>query len=296
MKLKTLIEDYLLKTKLYRTEGTYQYYSKVSRSLTRALEFTGLSEVDELDKNSQIKILLYFKEQTKKKNSQINADISFLYTILRHGNVKHRLTPFEKLPDDTTSFRAINDKVLIDLVNYLKTLNLRETNNLSWVLSIYLMLETGVRMTELLNIKTLNVDLISNSIILEKTKNGKNRVVFFDILSKDLLRTVVKQNNEYLIWNYNMDTRMRRHSLFHFFNQIADNVESSTKITAHRLRKTFATRLLKSGCPLTTIQKLLGHTDIRMTMKYLEIDAAMIEKDYFNFYPYQEYQKEKNNL
>lgn len=155
------------------------------------------------------------------------------------------------------------------------------------------MIETAVRVTELLKIKTLNVDLISKSIILEKTKNAKNIFVFFDRLSKELLMTVIKQNNEYLIWNYNMDTRMRKHSLFHFFNQIDANVESSTKITAHRLRKTFATRLLKSGCPLTTIQKLLGHTDIRMTMKYLEIDTAMIEKDYFDFYPYQKYQKEK---
>lgn len=81
--------------------------------------------MDELDIHSQIKILLYFKEQTKKKNSQINADISFLYTILKHWNVEHRLTPFEKLPDDTTSFRAFNDKVLIDLVNYLRTLTFK---------------------------------------------------------------------------------------------------------------------------------------------------------------------------
>lgn len=290
MKITKLIDEYLLRTKLYRTKGTFEYYSKVSRSLIRALDFIDVSTVSDLNRDTQVKILLYFKEQTKKKNSQINADISFLYTVLRYGNIEHELTPFQKLPDDTTSFRTINNNVLKRMIVFLQSLDLNESNNLSWVLSIYLMLETGVRMNELLNLKSINVDLLSNTIVLEKTKNGRKRVVFFDVLSKDLLRTVLSKKHEYLIWNYNMNQRMKRHSLFHFFNYLDDHIETDTKITAHRLRKTFATRLLKAGCPLTTIQKLLGHTDIRMTMKYLEVDAAMLEKDYFDFYPYQEYQ------
>jgi site-specific recombinase XerD len=52
------------------------------------------------------------------------------------------------------------------------------------------------------------------------------------------------------------------------------------------LRKTFATRLLKKGCPLTSIQKYLGHNDIKMTMIYLDIDIQMLDSDYNNYYPY----------
>ncbi|WP_129747599.1 tyrosine-type recombinase/integrase [Haploplasma axanthum] len=39
-------------------------------------------------------------------------------------------------------------------------------------------------------------------------------------------------------------------------------------------------------CPITTIQKLLGHSSISITMRYLEIDDYMLEKDYIEHYSY----------
>lgn len=289
MRIEKLIENYLERTYIYRSTGTYQYYVKVSRSILKALNHLNIKYIHELNSSTQTDIVLYYKNHTKKKNSQINADISFLYTVLNYNNIEHNLTKFEKLPDDTTSFRAVNDESLKNLVSYLNSLDIKESNNLSWVLSIFLFLETGVRMQELLNIKTINVDLETKSIILDETKNKKKRVVFFDVLSEKLIKEAIKKDNEYLIWNYNKNVKMNRAALFYFFNKIDANIQSDSKITAHRLRKTFATRLLKAGCPITTIQKLLGHTNIRMTMKYLEIDAAMIEKDYFTFYPYKDF-------
>lgn len=288
IEIKTLVKDYLNMVLIYRTKGTYQYYTKVSRSILRALKFNGYKYITDLSKESQTKLILYFINETKKKNSQINADMSFFYTVLNHSKVEHNMTPFVKLKDDTTPFRAIDDITLKELVKWTKNLNIEESNNLSWSLTILLMLETGVRMNELLNIKINNVDLTTNTIILETTKSGKTRVVFFDILSRDLIIQAISKNNEYLIWNYNKGEKMKRAGLFYFFNIIDRELKPNQKITSHRLRKTFATRLLKNGCSLTTIQKLLGHGDIKMTMKYLEIDRAMIETDYFKYYPYKD--------
>lgn len=288
MKIIQLINDFLDKTLLYRKEGTYNYYLKVSKSIIKALEYNNLICVNDLDKDSQKNILIYFKKETTKKNSQINADIGFLYSVLNYSNLDHKLTPFTKLPDDTTPFRALDDHTLKELVNWLYSLDINESNNLSWKLTIFLMLESGMRMNEILNVKTSNIDLETNSILLEKTKSGVNRIVFFDVLSKDLIIKAMNKNKEYLIWNYNKQEKMKRAGLFYFFNIIDRDLKPYKKITSHRLRKTFATRLLRNGCPLTTIQKLLGHSDIRMTMKYLEIDRAMIENDYFVHYPYKD--------
>lgn len=286
MKIENYIKRYLDRTKLYRTDGTFKYYQKVSRSILRALEYNNLKYVTDLNEDSQIDLLLYFKNISIKKNSQINADISFLYTVLRKYNVEHKMPPFEKLTDDTTPFRAIDDDTLIKLVKWLKTLNINKSNNLSWSLTILLMLETGIRMNELLNIKSSNVDLTTNTILLDVTKSGKKRIVFFDVLSRDLIIIALRKNKKYLIWNYNKNEKMKRAGLFYFFNIIQRELKFDKKITSHRLRKTFATRLLRNGCPLTTIQKLLGHGDIKMTMKYLEIDRDMLEEDYSIYYPF----------
>mgnify|MGYP001014067379 CR=1 FL=1 len=52
---------------------------------------------------------------------------------------------------------------------------------------MYLMLETGVRMNDLLKIKSKNIDLLSNNIILDTTKNNQTHVVFFDVLPRSLI-------------------------------------------------------------------------------------------------------------
>lgn len=286
MQLVKLINDYLNHAKLFKRKGTYDYYVKTSRALIKAFRYLEYETVNDLNQNTLVDLINYYKNQTPKKNNQINKDISFLYTVLRFHKVKHKMRDFEKLPNDRTSFRPLSDELLDKFLLYLKTLDINESNNLSWVLSMYLMLDTGVRMNELLNIKTKNIDLPSRTIILDTTKNGTQRIVFFNTLSYDLLVKAVKNNKEYIIWNYNKNEPMNRVAIFYFMNKVFKNVDSQTKIHAHRLRKTFATKLLKMGCPVTTIQKLLGHKDIKMTMIYLEIDNTMLSDHYFNFYPY----------
>jgi site-specific recombinase XerD len=154
------------------------------------------------------------------------------------------------------------------------------------VFSIYLLLDTGIRFNELLNIKTKNVDITSRKILLDETKNGKKRMVSYGVLTESLIARIYNKKHVYLLWNSIQNMPLQRRSLEHFFDKMNQKLKLSQNVHAHRLRKTFATRLLKMGCPLTTIQKLLGHKSITQTMIYLEIDNEMIDKDYRAFYPY----------
>jgi hypothetical protein len=53
------------------------------------------------------------------------------------------------------------------------------------------------------------------------------------------------------------------------------------KVYAHRLRHTCATQLLNAGCPVTSIQKFLGHKKLNTTMVYARTYDATVEADYF---------------
>ena len=53
------------------------------------------------------------------------------------------------------------------------------------------------------------------------------------------------------------------------------------KVYAHRLRHTCATQLLNAGCPVTSIQKLLGHKKLNTTMVYAKAHDQTVEADYF---------------
>nr|WP_232034488.1 site-specific integrase [Acholeplasma hippikon] len=224
---------------------------------------------------------------SKKKNSKSNDYISAFYTVIKHFNINCNIVRRRKLNDDTDSFRTIPDNELNVILNYLNSLDIYKTSNRSWILAILLMLDTGVRINELIEIKNKNIDFSSRYIFLDETKSGKKRVVKFGSLSEDLLKLNYDINHEYLMWNYYNDSRMTKHSLYHFFDRLnsALNLDSGN-VHPHRLRKTFATKLLRMGCPITTIQKLLGHSDIKMTMIYLEVDDFMVNKDFNEYYPY----------
>ena len=51
-------------------------------------------------------------------------------------------------------------------------------------------------------------------------------------------------------------------------------------MTCHQLRHTFARHLLEAGVPVTTIQRLLGHAQLRTTEIYLHISDGQVQADY----------------
>jgi site-specific recombinase XerD len=51
-------------------------------------------------------------------------------------------------------------------------------------------------------------------------------------------------------------------------------------ITCHQLRHTFASRMVEGGMAVTSVQKLLGHSSIRTTQRYIQVSDLQVEKDY----------------
>lgn len=284
MKIKEVFEIYLLHVLKYRAQGTHLYYRKNFNTIIPMLEDLEYIYCHQIDDLFFENLIDYFLAKTSKKNSKINDAMSCIITAFNFSSIKYPKR--YKLRDDTESFRALSDHELDSILDYVKKMKYRETNNLSWALSICLFLDTGVRLSELLDIRFKNVDFDNNMISLDHTKNGQKRIVFFDELSRDLLVRARKKKTEHVIYNYEKGTQLNKRSLEHFFDKMNRDLKTDVTIHAHRLRKTFATRLLRKGCPLTTISKLLGHKDIRQTMIYLQIDQVMLAKDYKEFYPF----------
>jgi integrase len=284
MKIKDTFSAYLMHVKKYRAEGTFDYYDKNFKVIVPILEELGYEFTYQIDDLFFDNIIDYFLSKTTKKNSKINDSVSCIITALNFSTI--RFPKRYKLRNDTESFKALSDEELDKLLLYVQSLDIKKSNNLSWSLAICLFLDTGVRLSEILDIQFRHIDYDHNAIHLSHTKNGDRRYVFFNSLSKELLLKAKRKKTDYVLWNYERGTQLNKRSLEHFFDKLNDNIRPQERIHAHRLRKTFATRLLRKGCPLTTISKLLGHKDIRQTMIYLEIDQVMLEKDYNEFYPY----------
>ena len=71
-----------------------------------------------------------------------------------------------------------------------------------------------------------------------------------------------------------------RHTLRSALNQAAKRAGCSTHVTLHRLRHSFATEMLRLGVSLPALMKLLGHKDIRMTLRYVEVTQQDLQREF----------------
>lgn len=132
---------------------------------------------------------------------------------------------------------------------------------------IIIALNTGMRRGEILNLKWGNMDLERKFIFVERTKSGKVRNIPMNSLLENTLvgLWLRKADEEYVFWNTKSGKPIQ---------DVKKSFKSACReagienLRFHDLRHTFATRLVESGVDIVTVAELLGHSSLRMTMRY----------------------------
>ena len=154
-----------------------------------------------------------------------------------------------------------------------------------------LMYGTGLRISELLDLKLTDFDL-ENCIIRCKGKGSKERIVPIGEYTMDSLQNYLevrnlllkKKNCEYLYLN-NLGGRLSRFSFFKILKKLLVEKNIHKDVSPHSLRHSFATHMLEYGADLRSIQELLGHSDIATTKIYTHISNNKIKREYEEFHP-----------
>jgi integrase len=132
-------------------------------------------------------------------------------------------------------------------------------------------LHTGFRKSEILSLAWGNVNFRQRTITVEAAyaKNGEARSVpMTERLTETLRELPGKDNASNAVFLTRMGTPYRR--IAKNFAR-ACNRAGLTDVTFHELRHTFASRLVMAGVDLPTVQALLGHESITMTMRYAHL-------------------------
>lgn len=147
---------------------------------------------------------------------------------------------------------------------------------------VELLLSTGVRAEELVNIKRSDINMQERSVRV-LGKGNKLRTVYFNASTKIALEkywSTLPEESEYAIVRFRRPyTKIARNQLHEAVKAIADRA-GVEKAMPHRFRHTFATRLEERGCPIEVIKELLGHSEIATTLRYAHISGSKTQAEY----------------
>lgn len=158
-------------------------------------------------------------------------------------------------------------------------------------LIIDLFYTTGIRRTELINLKMQNIDLSKNTLKVLGKRNKERILPILPIISKQINlylseRAQIEQvkDKDYFFLMLK-GVKLNDSFVYRLINYYFSNVSEKVKKSPHILRHTFATHMLNNGADLNSVKELLGHSSLASTQVYTHNSLAELKKVYGDAHP-----------
>lgn len=228
----------------------------------------------------------WLNEISKLRPSTINARIAGISHLLKW--IGHSIPDWVQRPSRSRSLPKTLGK------SELKKLLLAAKQSEDCLASpiVTIMLDTGLRVSELCGLDLDDVDFDDLSALVIGGKGEKDRTVLFTNstvvaieawkpIRKSRIDLCKKSEDSRALFLSSRGNRMNPRSVQKIIDRLADAADiPKSRVSPHTLRHTFATGLLERGADLVTIQRLLGHASIATTRVYLEIGDQTLREIY----------------
>ena len=237
----------------------------------------GKKDVSQIKKEDVNKFIQKLQSQGKAANT-INGIVQLMGAIINYS-IKNKELPIINPCVGIGKLATDNDRQRYLSTDEVKTLLDALKDDPRTLLFVRLSLSTGGRLQTILNIRKIDLDLQNSTVTLKDFKNNDTYKGFLDdALTRDLEILVKNLNpNDYIVGgkptrlSTNALSSKLRPVLNRLFNAGVDEKDTKNRVVIHTLRHTFASHLAINGTPIFTIQKLMNHRDITMTMRYAKL-------------------------
>lgn len=259
--------DRLLENKLvYNSYDTYRFYKSHIDNIKLVCADIFLKDIDV----NYINKFILSQKQKKLSNATINKRLLCFKIVL--SSYGYNISFIHKLKEIEKNLDYLSYSQVLKLFEYLHTKELKIQNKLIF----RLLLDTGIRLNELLNLKLEDIELDHNCIYLRITKTSRERVVFFTNDTKELLKEHINECN---LFEYDNLISLKKSSIGSLFDRANKHLKFK-KFSPHMLRHTYATILVNENTNLEFIRSTLGHSSLTTTKKYLHQNQENLYKIY----------------
>lgn len=263
------------------SKNTVEAYRRDLESVADTMEIRDIKNVDRLTINSYIRFL-------REKHYAPTSIIRKVASIRGFFKWANSIGIIEKNPASTLEQPKIPQK--LPKVCTIKEIEEMLSHNLTPIehTIIELLYSCGLRVSELVNLKTPDIDL-SSKYIRCFGKGSKERIIPIGETAKKVLLEYLPYR-ELAVKKYNIETKkllitengkiINRQYVYNFIHNQGKFINKN--ISPHTLRHSFATHLLENGADLRIVQELLGHSDVSTTQLYTHISKKRLKEVYFS--------------
>lgn len=189
-------------------------------------------------------------------------------------------------------YRKLPNVLSIEEVEMLLDINLLTPYDYRNKAMLELMYATGLRVSEIVNLEPINIDLDERQVRCFG-KGNKERIVPIGDVALKYLKIYLESYRDKLlktrvcnkVFLNNHGVGLTRQGFLKILKGIADDKGIKKNITPHTLRHSFATHLLNNGADLRSIQMMLGHDNLSTTQIYTTINNETLRENYDLFHP-----------
>ena len=240
-----------------------------------------------------IKNYLYNNISNKKSRSQarsISSIKSFFNYLIFEGYIKK--SPISDIESPKLEKKLPEVLTELEIEKLIKSFDTQQNFGQRNRTIIEVLYGTGIRVSELVNLKLSNIFFKENIIKIIGKGNKERFVPLGDIASNEIKKYLKIRDNSIIDSKFSDIVFLNRYGrgltrsmIFKIISDSYKRIGLNKKISPHTLRHSFATHLLKNGADLRTIQLILGHESITTTEIYTHLDTNHLDEVLKNFHP-----------
>ena len=269
---------------------SYEYDLNLFKKFIEANQFSD-TPVD--CKPETVKNYLYKHLSNKKSRSQarsISAIKSFFNYLIFEGYIEK--SPISDIESPKLEKKLPEVLTELEIEELIKSIDIKKNFGQRNRTIIEVLYGTGMRVSELVNLKLSNI-FFKENIIKITGKGNKERFVPLGRIASNEIReylkirenTIIDSKFSDIVFLNRYGRGLTRSMIFKIISDSYKKIGLDKKISPHTLRHSFATHLLKNGADLRTIQIILGHESITTTEIYTHLDTYHLEEVLKKYHP-----------